>query len=77
MDAPPPPSLPPKPSSHETSRIGTPITSSSPLPGGGGPDVNTATGGRGRTPAGLEFAQPEPIPDPGDQWLPKILQDKS
>ncbi|KAF6810939.1 hypothetical protein CSOJ01_06006 [Colletotrichum sojae] len=76
MDAPPPPSLPPKPSSHETSRIGTPIASSSPLPRGG-PDVTSAAGGRGRPPAGLEIARPEPIPDPGDQWLPKILQDKS
>ncbi|GKT48394.1 uncharacterized protein ColSpa_08575 [Colletotrichum spaethianum] len=83
MDAVPPPVLPPKPGSHETSRIGTPITSNSPRPGpgaGAGPNVNGAGGGRmhpAYQPAGLEFARPEPVPDPGDQWLPKVLQDKS
>lgn len=28
-------------------------------------------------PAGLEIARPEPVPDPGEQWLPKVLQDKA
>ncbi|GKT82836.1 hypothetical protein CT0861_05523 [Colletotrichum tofieldiae] len=85
MDVASPPVLPPKPSSHETSRIGTPTTSNSPRPSTGtgtgtGPDVNSAGGGRmhpAHQPAGLEFAQPEPVSDPGDQWLPNVLQDKS
>ncbi|KAK1968839.1 hypothetical protein LY78DRAFT_690987 [Colletotrichum sublineola] len=83
MDAAPPPVLPPKPGSHETSRIGTPITSNSPRPStgaGAGPDANGASGGRIHPvykPTGPELAQPEPVPDPGDQWLPRVLQDKS
>ncbi|KAK2002864.1 hypothetical protein LX36DRAFT_567358 [Colletotrichum falcatum] len=79
MDAAPPPVLPPKPGSHETSRIGTPITSNSPRPSIGagiGPDASGASGGRIH-PTSLEFARPEPVPDPGDQWLPRVLQDKS
>jgi len=83
MDVVPPPVPPPKPGSHETSRIGTPITSNSPRPSTGagvGPDANSASGGRvypAYQPTGLEFARPEPVPDPGDQWLPRVLQDKS
>ncbi|KAK2054843.1 hypothetical protein LY76DRAFT_663687 [Colletotrichum caudatum] len=83
MDAAAPPVLPPKPGSHETSRIGTPITSNSPRPStsaGVGPDANSASGGRTQLvyqPAGLELARTEPVSDPGDQWLPRMLQDKS
>ncbi|OLN94314.1 hypothetical protein CCHL11_02903 [Colletotrichum chlorophyti] len=81
MDGPPPPVLPPKPGSHETSRIGTPITSSSPRPGAGpGSGQDGVSGVRGHPPqqfAGLEIARPESTPDPGDQWLPRVLQDKS
>ncbi|KAL0939419.1 uncharacterized protein CTRU02_206029 [Colletotrichum truncatum] len=79
MHAPPPPSLPPKPGSHETSRISTPIISNSPRPGTG-PGFELDGSGPGHPAyqsAGLEFSQPESIPDPGDQWLPKLLQDKS
>ncbi|KAH0432607.1 hypothetical protein CcaCcLH18_06353 [Colletotrichum camelliae] len=81
MHAPPPPSLPPKPGSHDTSRIGTPVTSNSPRPGTGS-GINSegpggAHGSLAHQQAGLEFARPEPVPDPGDQWLPTVLQDKS
>ncbi|KAF0317612.1 hypothetical protein GQ607_015131 [Colletotrichum asianum] len=81
MHAPPPPSLPPKPGSHDTSRIGTPVTSNSPRPGAGS-GINSEGAGSTRgsfahQQAGLEFARPEPVPDPGDQWLPTAVQDKS
>lgn len=81
MHALPPPSLPPKPGSHDTSRIGTPVTSNSPRPGAGS-GINSEGAGSNRgsfahQQAGLEFARPEPVPDPGDQWLPTAVQDKS
>ncbi|KAL8419418.1 hypothetical protein RB594_002587 [Gaeumannomyces avenae] len=74
-----PPVLPPKPGSHEASRMGTPAASSqSPRPppfpdqqGGGGGLPEAASG------AQQQQQQPEQIPeDPGDQWLPKMLEDR-
>ncbi|KAF5025275.1 hypothetical protein F66182_2660 [Fusarium sp. NRRL 66182] len=60
-----PPVLPPKPGSHETSRIATPTSVGvPPLPEGRFPSSNIK-------PASAS------IPDPGEQWLPRILQDKS
>ncbi|KAI1817904.1 hypothetical protein GGS20DRAFT_422800 [Poronia punctata] len=104
---PPPPIPPPKPSSHDVSRLGTPVTDSprrhhtvsdhgystrgpenegavnSRLPAADTPGLIPAT----VTPGGGAIGQPsqppqqqqqqEPIPDPGDTWLPKILEDKS
>ncbi|KAM5524648.1 hypothetical protein FOXYSP1_00691 [Fusarium oxysporum f. sp. phaseoli] len=60
-----PPVLPPKPGSHETSRIATPTSSGVPPPS------------EGRIPPNTVNHAPASIPDPGDQWLPKILQEKS
>ncbi|CCC14119.1 hypothetical protein SMACR_08460 [Sordaria macrospora] len=70
-----PPLPPPKPSgSHETTSINTPETSPSPRllqrPETGGP------GADGFQHVGSASAG-QPIPDPGEQWLPKFLQDKS
>ncbi|KAM0437451.1 hypothetical protein ACHAPT_001813 [Fusarium lateritium] len=62
-----PPVLPPKPGSHETSRIATPTPTAGPAP------FDT---GRNRVSSSVHAA-PTSIPDPGDQWLPQILQDKS
>ncbi|KAI1386933.1 uncharacterized protein F4822DRAFT_329504 [Hypoxylon trugodes] len=86
---PPPPVPPPKPSSHDASRLGTPATSNSPRPPAPVPDdtfmrsiegkgKSTATiDASGLIPAPTMTGEP-PIPeDPGDQWLPKILEDKS
>ncbi|KAI0197718.1 hypothetical protein F4808DRAFT_288013 [Astrocystis sublimbata] len=90
---PPPPVPPPKPNSHDVSRLGTPAGNSPrpqpPLPDnarGGGPEGMTVSGtssiSNGSIDAsGLILAPAghvqEPIPDPGDAWLPKILEDKS
>ncbi|KAI1108077.1 hypothetical protein F5Y14DRAFT_117962 [Nemania sp. NC0429] len=90
------PTPPPKPSSHDVSRLGTPAGNSPrprpPVPdnGHGGASESTSTGGPvGQTlttdASGLIPAPPanptrrpqEPLPDPGDAWLPRILQDKS
>ncbi|KAK1778850.1 hypothetical protein QBC45DRAFT_327432 [Copromyces sp. CBS 386.78] len=70
-----PPLPPPKPSgSHEATRINTPETSPSPRlpqrPETGGPGADGFQH-VGSAPTG------QPIPDPGEQWLPKFLQDKS
>ncbi|KAL6810722.1 hypothetical protein GGI42DRAFT_314785 [Trichoderma sp. SZMC 28013] len=79
--APTPPILPPKPSSQEPSRIGTPASTAPPPP----PSSLSEAGQHYRT-AVLPSATPPPlpsvpraaeIPDPGEQWLPQILQDKS
>ncbi|KAJ9157693.1 Vacuolar protein sorting-associated protein 37C [Pleurostoma richardsiae] len=73
-----PPAPPPKPGSHEASRMGTPALTQSPRPPPPPPDQHSnlpeAMGG---TTAQAQIAQPQSIPDPGDQWLPKFLQDKS
>ncbi|KAF7545618.1 hypothetical protein G7046_g9523 [Stylonectria norvegica] len=57
-----PPVLPPKPSSHETSRIATPSS--------------TAAQPESNRPVAVAVAPPV-IPDSGEQWLPQMLQDKS
>ncbi|KAI8724829.1 VPS37 C-terminal domain-containing protein [Fusarium sp. LHS14.1] len=62
-----PPVLPPKPGSHETSRIATPTSIAGPGP---------FEPGSNRVSSSVNAA-PTSIPDPGDQWLPQILQDKS
>ncbi|KAI9171942.1 hypothetical protein HJFPF1_01433 [Paramyrothecium foliicola] len=70
-----PPVPPPKPGSHDTSRISTPAAGAGGFPvadperhrGPGGPAASIAS----TLPAAA------PIPDPGDQWLPEILRDKS
>ncbi|KAL7930886.1 hypothetical protein V8C35DRAFT_311642 [Trichoderma chlorosporum] len=85
--APTPPILPPKPSSQEPSRIGTPASGAAPAP----PSSLSEAGQQYRaavTPGFSSAAGPTPppapavaraaeIPDPGDQWLPQLLQDKS
>ncbi|KAI0025447.1 hypothetical protein F4780DRAFT_330637 [Xylariomycetidae sp. FL0641] len=84
---PPPPIPPPKPSSHDASRLGTPTIANSPRPL---PGQDTGFGGEasglipapmgehgGAPPPHPHPAQSQPIPDPGEQWLPKILEDKS
>ncbi|KUI63150.1 hypothetical protein VP1G_10272, partial [Cytospora mali] len=91
-----PPAPPPKPGSHEVSRMSTPITTQSPraapptdqqqqqqqqqqkfpseLPdAAAGTAAATGVGGSQQA----QVARPQAIPDPGDQWLPKILEDKS
>ncbi|KAF4967625.1 hypothetical protein FZEAL_10509 [Fusarium zealandicum] len=65
-----PPVLPPKPGSRETSRIATP-TSTAALP-----PFNAERPGGNRM-ASSANPTPASIPDPGDQWLPQTLQDKS
>lgn len=79
-----PPAPPPKPGSHEVSRMSTPITTQSPrapppLPDqqqhSDLPEAAAAAAGGGAQPA--QVARPQAIPDPGDQWLPKVLEDKS
>ncbi|CAJ2513461.1 Uu.00g015800.m01.CDS01 [Anthostomella pinea] len=84
---PPPPVPPPKPSSHDTSRLGTPAITNSPRPPPPIPDHGfncmeskgkaPATDASGLIPAPMGHAQTQPIPDPGEQWLPKVLEDKS
>ncbi|KAL6868952.1 hypothetical protein ACO1O0_000275 [Amphichorda felina] len=62
-----PPVPPPKPGSHEASGISTPTTAS---------NNTSSTDGR-PLPTSVAPPQPPSIPDPGDQWLPQLLQDKS
>ncbi|KAL7927408.1 hypothetical protein ACQKWADRAFT_308167 [Trichoderma austrokoningii] len=95
--APTPPILPPKPSSKEPSRIGTPATGAAPPPPPStlseagqqyrssviaGLDAAAAAAGGGGVPTPpppptAVTARAADIPDPGDQWLPQVLQDKS
>lgn len=51
--------------------MGTPIVSQSPRPAPQPDTPTTAVLPR------ANVARPEAIPDPGDQWLPRVLQDKS
>ncbi|KAI1872464.1 hypothetical protein JX265_005344 [Neoarthrinium moseri] len=89
---PPPPVPPPKPSSHDTSRLGTPSISQSPRPspltdngfnGAEGKGKGIATDSSGLIPAPSRHDSqrlrqvPQEIPDPGEGWLPKFLEDKS
>jgi hypothetical protein len=67
-----PPVPPPKPGSHDASRISTPTTTQSPRP----PPSNLPEAAGGPA-AQAQIARPPEIPDPGDQWLPKYLEDKS
>ncbi|KAI0828387.1 hypothetical protein F5Y06DRAFT_224207 [Hypoxylon sp. FL0890] len=88
---PPPPVPPPKPSSHDASRLGTPAAANSPRPPPPVPDdaFLRSIDGKGKSaatmdasglipaPMGYLNTESEIVPDPGDQWLPKILEDKS
>ena len=68
-----PPVPPPKPSgSHDTSRISTPA-SSSPRP----PPQTPSDNDLHSFPSSSRIPQPQDIPDPGPQWLPRYLQDKA
>ncbi|KAI1120907.1 hypothetical protein F5Y10DRAFT_113431 [Nemania abortiva] len=90
---PPPPVLPPKPNSHDVSRLGTPVANSPrpppPVPDnsyGGGLESMGASSSRSPAtdasglilaPTSIARQHREPVPDPGDAWLPRMLQDKS
>lgn len=66
-----PPVPPPKPSTgHDASRISTPTTTNSPRPPPQLPPSSTPL-------PSSTLPRPEPIPDPGDTWLPAYLSDKS
>ncbi|KAJ4394308.1 hypothetical protein N0V93_003525 [Gnomoniopsis smithogilvyi] len=75
-----PPAPPPKPGSHEVSAINTPITSQSPRPAPPVPDQQQHSDlpeAAGITTAqNAQIARPQAIPDPGEQWLPRFLEDK-
>ena len=95
--APTPPILPPKPSSQEPSRIGTPTSGAPPPPPSSLSEagqqyrasvLSSAAAGAGAAAAATPPLPPPPppvssttraaeIPDPGDQWLPQVVQDKS
>ncbi|KAH7326718.1 hypothetical protein B0I35DRAFT_508874 [Stachybotrys elegans] len=64
-----PPLLPPKSGSHESSRIATPTA------GGGLAPFEPERPPRATSSS--TAAPPPPIPDPGDQWLPQVLENKS
>ncbi|ROW11182.1 hypothetical protein VMCG_01486 [Cytospora schulzeri] len=83
-----PPAPPPKQGSHEVSRMTTPITTQSPRAPPPLPDQQqhselpeTAAAAAAAASAGgsqpAQVVRPQAIPDPGDQWLPKVLEDKS
>ncbi|ETS01697.1 hypothetical protein M419DRAFT_51316, partial [Trichoderma reesei RUT C-30] len=92
-----PPILPPKPSSQEPSRIGTPTSGAPPPPPSSLSEagqqyrasvLSSAAAGAGAAAAATPPLPPPPppvssttraaeIPDPGDQWLPQVVQDKS
>lgn len=78
MQEPAPPVPPPKPSNHEPSRINTPVAtaSQSPRPGSGFDPASTTRGSLSSRATQGDPAQQGYTPDPGDQWLPKILQNK-
>ena len=74
-----PPAPPPKPQNGETSsssRRSTPAGNGPPLPP---PPPDTTTGSYIGDPRSQQdrAAYAQQIPDPGAQWLPKILEDKS
>ncbi|KAK4197736.1 hypothetical protein QBC40DRAFT_350737 [Triangularia verruculosa] len=83
-----PPAPPPKPpGSHEASGMSTPVPagpppSQAPRPPPPPPEAAVTAGGLHPTDVGSSAsngtsAQAQEIPDPGDQWLPRFLQDKS
>ncbi|OAA61155.1 Modifier of rudimentary, Modr [Niveomyces insectorum RCEF 264] len=65
---------PPKPGSHDASGRGTPTTAQSPR---APPLPPTPTGLPAAGAQTRNAALPQSIPDPGNNWLPKVLQDKS
>lgn len=75
-----PPAPPPKPGSHDVSRMSTPINTQSPGPS---PHPDQQQHSDLPEPAGVPVSQqaqatrPQAIQDPGDQWLPQFLEDKS
>lgn len=77
-----PPAPPPKPNSQEVSRRGTPAGGQHIPPpllptetlGTYGTTEYASPGQQGRL---REIVHAQDIQDPGDQWLPKILEDKS
>ncbi|KAH6649945.1 hypothetical protein F5144DRAFT_636246 [Chaetomium tenue] len=77
-----PPAPPPKPpGTHDVSRMSTPSSGTAPPPPPPPlPEAVTAGLIAAGTPAGAEYYDPQSqqeIADPGDQWLPKFLEDKS
>lgn len=77
-----PPLPPPKPSAaHEPSRISTPVGSSSsplPEPRGFAGDLQVASSASATNSQQINVvAGAQPPSDPGNQWLPKFLEDKS
>lgn len=77
-----PPAPPPKPGSHDVSRMSTPINTQSPGPGPSPlpdqqqhSDLPEAAGVPVSQQA--QVTRPQTVPDPGDQWLPQFLEDKS
>lgn len=75
-----PPAPPPKPGSHDVSRMSTPISTQSP---GRSPLPDQQQHSDLPEPAGVPVSQqaqvtrPQAVQDPGDQWLPQFLEDKS
>ncbi|RKU42700.1 hypothetical protein DL546_006227 [Coniochaeta pulveracea] len=74
-----PPVPPPKPNSHETSRISTPtLGSNSPRPPPPPPDAREHPSDLQTIPGGSSLQQQQQqIPDPGETWLPQYLEDKA
>ncbi|KAI9738540.1 MAG: hypothetical protein M1818_005437 [Claussenomyces sp. TS43310] len=72
-----PPAPPPKPSSQELSRQSTALVIQPPHPPQ--PDISRACSLAQNGPRlpKHEQVQSDRLPDPGDQWLPKVLEDKS
>lgn len=74
-----PPIPPPKPGSHETSGLQTP----SPVPPvppphpASGLEVYHPSSEHDVSPPDSELPAAQSIPDPGDNWLPEYLADKS
>ncbi|KAF4119249.1 Modifier of rudimentary (Mod(r)) protein [Geosmithia morbida] len=64
-----PPAPPPKPGSHESSGINTPTRTK--------PSVGPEAGGVGVGGAPHMSRTSSSIPDPGDEWLPEFIKDKS
>ncbi|KAK4044587.1 hypothetical protein C8A01DRAFT_42767 [Parachaetomium inaequale] len=74
-----PPAPPPKPpGTHDVSRMSTPASGPAPRPPPL-PEAIAAGLGAAGTPAAAEQHgfRPHDVADPGDQWLPKFLEDKS
>ncbi|KAK3310338.1 uncharacterized protein B0T15DRAFT_33968 [Chaetomium strumarium] len=75
-----PPAPPPKPpGNHDVSRMSTPATGQAPRPPPPLPEAVASDSGHTASLATAQenAAQSQAIADPGDQWLPKFLEDKS